>query len=119
MKPGKQRKQQTNAPLHLKQKALSVHLPPELRAKYKTRSVQVKKGDVVTILVGKYKGKDGKVTKVSVKDTYVNIENLKIKKTDGKEVYIRFTPSNLLMKELLLDDNKRLKSLKRVNDNGK
>ena len=60
----------------------------------------MRKGDIVKIMRGKYKGKEGKVVNVDVKKTYVNVENLSFKKKDGKEVLVKFHPSNLLIVEL-------------------
>jgi len=77
------------------------------------RALQVRKDDIVKVMVGKYKGKEGKIVKASVADSYVNIDNLKIKKVDGKEIYVKFQPSNLIIKELSLNDNIRLAKLKR------
>jgi len=108
-----ERKRKLNAPLHKKQKELRVHLSKELRDKYKMRALQVRKDDIVKVMVGKYKGKEGKIVKASVADSYVNIDNLKIKKVDGKEIYVKFQPSNLIIKELSLNDNIRLAKLKR------
>ncbi|PIU02950.1 MAG: 50S ribosomal protein L24 [Candidatus Diapherotrites archaeon CG09_land_8_20_14_0_10_32_12] len=108
-----ERKRKLNASLHKKQKELRVHLSKELRDKYKMRALQVRKDDIVKVMVGKYKGKEGKIVKASVADSYVNIDNLKIKKVDGKEIYVKFQPSNLIIKELSLNDNIRLAKLKR------
>ncbi|MDD4983505.1 MAG: 50S ribosomal protein L24 [Candidatus ainarchaeum sp.] len=113
VKPDSERKRKMNAPLHRKQKELRVHLSKELRDKYKMRAIQVRKDDIVKVMVGKYKGKEGKIVKASVADSYVNIDNLKIKKVDGKEIYVKFQPSNLIIKELSLNDNVRLSKLKK------
>jgi ribosomal protein uL24 len=113
VKPDSERKKQLNAPLHKKQKELRVHLSKELRDKYKMRALQVRKDDIVKVMVGKYKGKEGKVVKASVVDSYINIDNLKIKKVGGKEIYVKFQPSNLILKELNLNDNVRLAKIKK------
>jgi len=112
-KPGKQRKRQVVAPLHQKQKQVNVHLSKELRKKYNKRALQARKDDVVKIVTGKYKGKEGKVTAVNLKRGFLNIENIKIKKGDGKEVYVKINPSNVILKELTLNDNKRFKEKKK------
>jgi LSU ribosomal protein L24P len=75
--PKKQRKYRTNAPLHIKRKMISVHLSKELRAKYKTRNVLLKKGDTVLITRGKFKGKEGKIDKVYTKQLKVSIDSAK------------------------------------------
>jgi large subunit ribosomal protein L24 len=45
IKPRKQRLFRFNAPLHVKQKLMHVHLSPELRKKYNLRNIGLKKGD--------------------------------------------------------------------------
>ena len=72
--PRKQRKYQYNAPLHIKHKFLGSHLSKELIKKHGKRSIPVRKGDTVKVLVGQYKGKSGKIEKVFVKKTRVWIE---------------------------------------------
>ena len=58
-KARKQRKYVANAPLHIKKKFLSANLSKELRKKY-GRSLQIRKGDSVKVMRGKFKGKTGK-----------------------------------------------------------
>ena len=108
----KQRKNLKNAPLHIKQKQMAVHLSKELREKYSKRSIVIRKGDEVKILRGKFAGKTGKITNLNIKKNYVHIENQLIKKKDGTEVPIKFRPSNLVVLELFKDDDKRFKHIK-------
>ncbi len=51
----KQRKYRHNAPLHVKQKFVHVHLSKELKKKYQTRNLGLKKGDKVKVLRGQYR----------------------------------------------------------------
>ena len=111
--PRKQRKYRANAPLHIRHKFVSAHLSKELREKYKTRSLPVRKGDTVEIMRGRFKGLEGKVTKVDLRSVKVYIDGIKTKKVDGSEVMVPIDPSNLLIKELNLDDRLRLKVLER------
>jgi large subunit ribosomal protein L24 len=53
---------------------MSAALDKPLREKYGRRSVEVKKGDDVKIMRGKFKGKHGKVGTVDVKNTRIQIE---------------------------------------------
>lgn len=112
--PRKQRKYIYNAPLHLKQKAISSHLSKELRKKYGRRSIKIKKGDVVKIMVGQFKKKEGKVQSVNLKKGVVYIENVQNIRKDGTKSYYPIHPSNLLVVEVNLDDKKRKKFLERV-----
>ena len=111
--PRKQRKYEANAPLHLRRKFLSVNLSKELRKKYNTRNVVLRKGDVVRVMRGKFKGREGKVTKVDLKRIRVFVEGVTRKKVDGSEVQVPLHPSNLQIVELNLEDEKRFKKLKK------
>ncbi len=105
--PGKQRKYSANAPLHLKRKFLSVNLSKELRKKQGKRNIPVRKGDIIKILRGKFKGKQGKVTEVKVKKSKIIIEGIQIKKQDGSKVNVPMKASNLQIIELNMEDRKR------------
>jgi large subunit ribosomal protein L24 len=109
--PRKQRKYRYNAPLHLKQKFVSVHLSKELRGKYNKRSLQIRKGDTVKILRGQYKNKTGTVEKVSVKLTKIYIQGIESVKKEGTKNYVPFEPSNLMIITLSLEDKKRKKKI--------
>lgn len=113
--PRKQRKYRHNAPMHVKQKFLAVHLDSKLRKRIGKRSMQVKKGDEVKVLRGSKKGVKAKVVAVSLKKGIVHLEGQTREKVAGTKVAIPFRPSNLLITELKLDDKyrgKRLKSIK-------
>ena len=110
--PRKQRKYLANAPLHLKKKTMSANLSKELRKKFETRNLIVRKGDKVKIMRGKHLKKQGKVLKVDIKNRKVMVEGINIKKQDGSNVNIPFKPSNLQIVELNLEDKKRLKNKK-------
>ncbi|MAG47799.1 50S ribosomal protein L24 [archaeon] len=109
----KQKKYRLNAPLHIKHKFLSVNLSKELRAKHKKRSFPLRKGDLIKVLRGKYKGKSGKVEAVLLKRTKVHIEDIQRAKHDGSKKFIPLEPSNLQIIELDLTDKVRVKALER------
>ena len=109
--PRKQRKFIANAPLHIKRKLLSVNLSKELRKKYNIRNIVVRKGDVVKILRGKFKGKQGKVEKIRIKLQKIYVEGIQKTKRDGSKVSIPLRASNLQIIELNTEDPKRLKKL--------
>ena len=113
--PRKQRKYLANAPLHLRHKLISANLSKELRKKYEKRNFPVRKEDLVKILVGEFKGKTGKINQVNLKKLKVSIEGINRIKKDGTKVKIYFDPSNLQIQELILEDKKRMVSLKRKN----
>ncbi|HDI03057.1 MAG TPA: 50S ribosomal protein L24 [Candidatus Pacearchaeota archaeon] len=111
--PRKQRKYRANAPLHIKRKMIASHLSKELREKYKRRSFPVRKNDVVKILRGSFKGKQGKVSKVDTKKMKVYVEGIVRTKKDGTKVPVPLDPSNLMIVSLNLEDKKRVKALER------
>ena len=65
--PRKQVKFRANAPSHIKRTFMGSTLDKPLREKYERRNIEVKKGDEVKIMRGKFKGKQGKVGNVDVK----------------------------------------------------
>ncbi len=103
----KQRKLRYTAPLHKKQKYLHVHLSSELRKKYGTRAILVKKGDKVKIMRGQNAKKEGKVDRINLTANRVYLENMEFTKKDGTKVTIPFAPSNLMIVSLDLTDKKR------------
>jgi len=112
--PRKQRKYLANAPLHLRKKFVSVNLFKELRKKYGKRNIPVKKGDVVKIMKGKFKRKQGKVTEVRLKTSKIIVEGIQVKKTDGSKVNVPLRAPNLQIIELNLEDKKRFKRMEKI-----
>jgi large subunit ribosomal protein L24 len=109
--PRKQRKYLANAPLHLKRKNLSVNISKDLRKKHGKRNISLRKGDVVKIMRGKFKKKQGKVIEIKMKTGKIYIEGMQIKKQDGSKANIPFRASNLQIIELNLEDKKRMKKI--------
>lgn len=113
VQPRKQRKFRYNAPLHVRQRFVSVSLSPELRKRFGTRSMQVRKGDEIKVVRGDMRKKTGVVEKVDVNKSRIYVEELKVKKVDGSEVHRPMQPSNLMITKLKLDDKKRQAILER------
>lgn len=111
-KPRKQRKYLAELPLHLKKKILSVNLSKDLRKKYSRRNLAVRKGDLVKIMRGRYKKKQGKVIKVLRKLGKIYVEGIQTKKIEGSKVDVPMRASNLQIIELNLEDRRRNKLLK-------
>lgn len=108
--PKKQRKYIANAPLHLRKNLMSVNLSKDLRKKHGMRNISVRKNDIVKIMRGKNKKKQGKVLVVNLKKMNVFVENIQVKKMDGSKVGVALKPSNLQIIELNTDDKRRLES---------
>lgn len=117
--PRKQRKFRANAPMHIKRKFMNVSLAKELRKKYGKRSLSIRKGDVVKIMKGKYKKKQGKVTDVKTKLGKIYIEGIQVKKTDGSKVNVSLRAPNLQIVQLNTEDKKRFKMIKPIKEETK
>jgi len=113
IQPRKQRKWRDMAPLHKRRSFIKSHLSKKLQEKYGRRSVPVRKGDVVRIMRGQFKGVDGEVLTVDLKKCSVYVEGVTIKKTDGTDTARAVAPSNMMITDLTLDDKKRIAMLER------
>ena len=111
--PRKQRKFIARAPLHIKRKLLSVNLSKELRKKQGKRNVVARKGDIVKIMRGKFKKKQGKIIEVKTKLGKIYIEGIQAKKMDGSKTNVPIKASNLQIIELNVDDKKRKLKIKK------
>jgi len=112
VQPRKQRKRLFRAPLHLRRKVFHCLLDKELRKKYGIRSLGVVKGDTVKIMRGQFKGAVEKVIKVDYKRMRLHIENVTVKKADGKLKPYPIHPSNVMIVKLNLTDPWRREKLK-------
>ncbi len=111
--PRKQRKYIANAPLNIKENLMSSHLSEELIKKYKRRNISVKKGDKVVIMRGQFKGKLGNINKVNLKKLRIFVDGAEMVKKDGTKAFYPIHPSNVMIKELNLEDKERKKAIER------
>lgn len=113
--PRKQRKYLANAPLHLRNNFVNANLSKDLRKKQNKRSMQIKKGDKVKIMRGKFKGEIKNVLQVDLKKSKIILEGIQAKKQDGSKANIKMQPSNLQIIELSERLNKtQIKSTENV-----
>ena len=110
--PKKQRKYVRNAPKHVQGAQLGSHLSLDLRKKYNKRSMRVRKGDKVKVMIGTFKGKTGKVDRIDTKKQRVFITGIEILKKDGSKALYPVKPSNLMIQDLDLSDKRRIKKTK-------
>ena len=110
-KPSRQRKYRAEAPLHLRQRLVNVHLSKELRSKHKKRAIAVRKGDKVIVMRGAFSKHTGKVERVDLKKTEVYVAGVERTKRDGSKTKIAINPSNLMITELNMEDKLRQKTL--------
>tara|TARA_Y100000310_G_C20065251_1_gene526847 strand:+ start:91 stop:480 length:390 start_codon:yes stop_codon:yes gene_type:complete len=107
--PRKQRKYAANASEHTRRNFLSAPLAKELRKQYKTRSMPIRKGDVVEIIVGNNKKHKGKVNGVDNASGRITIDGLERQKREGSKTPISVHASNCTITELT-EDKRRLKT---------
>lgn len=105
--PKKQRKYVYLLPAHLKGKLLCAHLCKELRKKYSTRSIRIRKGDKVKIVRGQNKTKTGTVELVDTKNIKIYISGIEFTKRDGSKAKQPIHPSNVVIQELDTTDKRR------------
>jgi nucleotide sugar dehydrogenase len=80
----------------------------DLRKKYGIRNIEVKKGDEVFVMRGKFKKRVGKIVDVDLKNTKIAIENIQNTKRDGNKVNVWIHPSKVKIKILNTEDKMRL-----------
>lgn len=110
-KPSKQRKKLFQAPDHIRYKHFAASLSPELRETYNTRSLPVRRGDIVRVMRGDHKGFEGRVSSVDRKKYRIYIEGLTREKVDGTTIFVPVHPSKVMITKLNLDDKWRRKIL--------
>jgi len=92
---------------------LASHLSKELRQQYGFRSLPVRKGDVVMVVRGEYKGRTGKVVKVDTSKVRVYVEGITRERMDGTKYLVPIHPSNLIISKLDLTDKARRRVVER------
>ena len=97
--PRKQRKFLANAPNHLKKKFVNLYISKVLRAskKLNKRTVTAHAGMKIKIIKGKFKGKEGSISRVSVVETRIFVEGISHRNLRGREKMIPFAPANVVV----------------------
>ena len=108
--PRKQRKALYNAPAHARGKHLSANLSKDLREKLGTRSLPIRTGDKVSVVRGDFKGHEGEVLSVDYNSYKVTVEEVTLSKPDGTATFLPVDPSNLVIIEANLKDDRRIKN---------
>ncbi|KAJ1509496.1 60S ribosomal protein L26 [Coelomomyces lativittatus] len=81
----KNRKAHFTAPSGVRRILMSAPLSKELRQKYKTRSMPIRKDDEVRVVRGSFQGREGKVLKSYRKKYIIHIENVNRERVNGTE----------------------------------
>lgn len=105
--PRKQKRRIYKSPLHSHKNMLKCRLDEFLREEYAMRSLVPKKGDLVRIMRGQFRETEGKIVRVDYRNVRIYIDSATTTKADGKEAQIPIHPSNLMLVELELDDDRR------------
>ena len=108
--PRKQRKALYNAPAHARVKQLSASLSKDLRADLGKRTLPVRTGDKVRVLRGDFKGHEGEVLSVDYNSYKVTVEEVTLSKPDGTATFLPVDPSNLVIIDANLKDDRRIKN---------
>jgi len=111
--PRKQRRVFFNLPLHLRWHLFNAPLSSELRKELGIRRLPVRKGDVVRIMRGDWKGHEGKVVRVDLKRVAIYVEGVTVKRADGTERYYPIHPSKIMIVKLGELDKIRRKIIER------
>lgn len=111
--PRKQRKALYNAPLHLRRNIMSVTLSKDLKEDFGKKSLPIRTGDTVQIMRGEFKGHEGKVEKIDSRNYKIIVEGATLSKPDGNSVFFPVHPSNLMIVNADLKDERRSRIIDR------
>ncbi len=98
---------------HVKSAMVRATLSPDLREKYRVKSVRVRKDDSVKVLRGEYKGVEGKVTKIYIGKGRLSVEGVTREKIAGGNVPIKIHASKVMVTNLNLSDEWRRRVLEK------
>ncbi|MFA6268662.1 MAG: 50S ribosomal protein L24 [archaeon] len=107
-KPNVSRKALYEMQKHKKAKEVASHLDEKLAKELGTRSITIRKNDVVKVMRGSSKGKSGKITSVDRTANKIYIEKVVAKKSNGEERQVPIDASKVLVIELDRTDRKRI-----------
>ena len=114
MKPTKMRNKMIyQATFQTKNKQIASPLSKQLSERYRKKSARILKGDTVKILRGEFKGVDGKISQVSIKNNGVAVEGTKKEKTKGEKFDVYTHASNVLITSLNTSDRWRITKLEK------
>ena len=113
VKRSKIMKKYYNAPQHVVSKRISASLSDSLQSQYNTKTVRLRKNDVVKILSGEYKNLDGKITHVYLAEGRISVDGITREKLAGGTIPVKIHASNVMVTSLDLKDSKRKTKLER------
>jgi large subunit ribosomal protein L26e len=104
----KSRKAHFSAPSNVRRVIMSAPLHADLRAKYKVRSLPIRKEDEVSVTRGMYKGREGKVIACYRKKYVIHIDRITREKANQMSVPVGIHPSNVVITKPKLDRNRKI-----------
>jgi large subunit ribosomal protein L24 len=111
--PRKQRKSLYTAPLHRRRRAMTAPVSEDLQDRYGLQKIPVKIKDKVLILRGDFAYTEGEVVEIDTKRMRLHIDGVTVEKADGTERYYPVHPSNVVITDLNLKDDRRSRIIER------
>jgi ribosomal protein uL24 len=105
--PRRQRKAVYDASSFQRRVLMTVPLSRELRRRFHTRSVPIRKGDTVRVMSGSFIGREERVAKVDRGGYTVTLDNLTLKSGEAKLKPLAIRTSHLVLTKLNLADGWR------------
>jgi ribosomal protein uL24 len=109
--PRRQRRALYEADAFERRLRMTVPLSRQLRTRFKTRSVPVRKGDTVRVISGSFVGREERVAKIDRRSYSVTLDNVTVKTAGEKLKALPMRPSHLVITRLNLADPWRRRSL--------
>ena len=103
----KSRKAHFTAPSSARRVMMSAPLSSELRAKYKVRSLPIRKDDEVQVVRGGYKGREGTVSACYRKKFVIHVDRITREKANQMPVPVGIHPSNVVITKVKLDKDRK------------
>jgi ribosomal protein uL24 len=110
--PRRQRKALYTASTAERRRRMTVPLSRDLRARFKARSLPIRKGDTVRVLSGSFVGREERVAKVDRRSYAVVLDNVTVKTGEDKLKALPIRTSHLVITRLNLSDAWRRRSLR-------
>jgi ribosomal protein uL24 len=105
--PRRQRKSVYDATSFERRVLMTVPLSRELRRRFHTRSIPIRKGDTVRVMSGSFVGREERVAKVDRRGYSVTLDNVTLKSGESKLKPLAIRTSHLVLTKLNLADGWR------------
>lgn len=92
---------------------MAAPLSEDLQDRYGIKRMPVKVKDKVLILRGDFAFAEGEVTEVDLKRMRIFVNGVTVEKTDGTEQFYPVHPSNVVITDLNLKDDRRSRIIER------